>query len=49
MAAGMWVTGVLESRDPGTLRAASMIMSAVAWAAWWAASGITAQSDIGTV
>jgi hypothetical protein len=39
MAAGMWGTGILESRGPGTLRAASMIMSAVAWAAWWAASG----------
>ena len=38
---GIWVTPVPPRRDPGALRAASMIMSAVACAARWAASGRT--------
>ena len=34
-------TAVTPDRDPGALRAALMTMSAVAWAARWAASGRT--------
>jgi hypothetical protein len=41
MAAGMWGRAVPPDRDPGALRAALMTMSAVAWAARWAASGRT--------
>src|SRR5579859_3279367 len=46
MAAGMWGRAVPPDRDPGTLRAALMTMSAVAWAARWAASGRTLNGTV---
>jgi hypothetical protein len=39
MALGMWGMFVSPRRDLGALPAALMIMSAVAWADRWAASG----------
>jgi hypothetical protein len=45
-AAGMWVTGTSPSLAQGHARAAWMIMSAVAWAAWWAVSGRTLNGGV---